>query len=86
MRDCSGAVFNQTERGNSMAKLPSGWIIIPRYKGLDLTHIEVELEERKLVTCKECKWSTFEGKMLICTATDTPHTYNWYCADGEANE
>ena len=62
-----------------MAKLPSGWIFIPRVK--DLNHIE--LVERKLVTCQECKWSTFEGKMLICTATDTPHTYDWYCAGGE---
>lgn len=62
-----------------MSKLPSGWIIIPRMK--DVSHIE--LVERELVTCQECKWSTFEGKMLICTATDTPHTYDWYCAGGE---
>lgn len=73
-----------------MAKLPSGWIIIPRMK--DATHIE--LEERRLVTCAECKYWNPMNRIhqdyhpgrgeckLICWVSDS----DWFCADGEAKE
>ena len=38
---------------------------------------------KELVRCKDCKWHTMRGEMLLCTAQDKPHTYDWYCADGE---
>ena len=37
-----------------MAKLPSGWIFFPRMRMKD-GKITIELEERKLITCAECK-------------------------------
>lgn len=73
-----------------MAKLPSGWIFIPRFK--DLNHIE--LEERKLITCKECKYWIPMNKFnqyyhpgrgeceLNCWVRDS----DWFCADSEAKE
>lgn len=39
-------------------------------------------EIKELVRCKNCKWHTMRGEMLLCTAQDKPHTYDWYCADG----
>ena len=67
-----------------MAKLPSGWIFIPRFT--DLTHIK--LEERKLVTCKECENAECEGRngMIVCGLDGTAHKPEWFCADGEALE
>lgn len=67
-----------------MAKLPSGWIFIPRFK--DVSHIE--LVERKLITCQECRWSECEGRneMIVCGIDGTAHKQEWFCADGEANE
>ena len=42
--------------------------------------------EQQLVRCKDCKWHEMRGEMLICKAQDKPHTYDWFCADGEASE
>lgn len=72
-----------------MAKLPSGWIFIPRYKGLDLTHIEVELEERKLVTCRECVHHHYDSDRIpYCDNVD--YGYGWedddYCSKGEKRD
>ena len=35
-----------------------------------------------VVRCKDCKWHTMRGEMLLCTAQNKPHTYDWFCADG----
>ena len=35
-----------------------------------------------IVHCRECKWHKLEGEMLLCTSTNTPHTYDWFCGDG----
>jgi len=40
-------------------------------------------EQDEVVRCKDCKWHTMRGEMLLCTAQDKPHTYDWFCADGE---
>lgn len=37
----------------------------------------------KVLRCKDCKWHTMRGEMLLCKAQDKPHTYDWFCADGE---
>ena len=39
-----------------------------------------------VVRCKDCKWHTMLGETLLCTAQDKLHTYDWFCADGEAKE
>ena len=67
-----------------MAKLPSGWIIIPRmtYK------ITIELIERKLVTCAECEYAECEGRdgLIVCCNDGAGHRPDWFCADGEMKE
>lgn len=40
----------------------------------------------EIVRCRDCKWHTMCGEMLLCTAQDKPHTYDWFCADGERRE
>lgn len=40
----------------------------------------------QIVRCKDCKWHTMRGEMLLCKAQDKPHTYDWFCADGERKE
>ena len=45
------------------------------------------LEEQKpVIRCKDCKWHTMCGEMLLCTAQNKPHTYDWFCAGGERNK
>ena len=40
-------------------------------------------EQPEIVRCRDCKWHEMRGEMLLCKAQDKPHTYDWYCADGE---
>lgn len=70
-----------------MAKLPSGWIFIPRFT--DVSHIE--LVERKLITCQECKH--FDGETYelnnvqgMCFKAGMVVRPGFWCADGEAND
>lgn len=67
-----------------MAKLPSGWIFIPRMK--DASHIE--LVERKLITCHECRYYNPAGcspgfGWCERSGMDRGVTDDWYCADAE---
>lgn len=39
-----------------------------------------------VVRCIDCKWHEMRGEMLLCKAQDKPHTYDWYCADGECKK
>lgn len=65
-----------------MARLPAGWIFIPKFK--DMTTITVE--QRELVCCKDCKHRDPEdGK---CDSGhgirwNLPRPDDWFCADGE---
>ena len=75
-----------------MAKLPSGWIFIPRMRMKD-GKITIELEERRLVTCSECKFMKILPADLhghIPYWCDNLNIYSegpdWFCADGEAKE
>ena len=73
-----------------MAKLPSGWIFVPRMRMKD-KKIMIELEERKLVTCKECKHYNNKGcseGFGWCKRNGNRHgsSDDWFCADGEAKE
>ena len=44
--------------------------------------IHLITEQSDIVRCMDCKWHKWEGEMLLCTLTDTPHTYDWFCGDG----
>ena len=69
-----------------MAKLPSGWIFIPRMMMMN-GKITIELEERKLVTCAECKYNVSTTHNPICDFDVNRSIGNaWFCADGEAKE
>lgn len=66
-----------------MAKLPSGWIFIPRMKDA----FYIEWVEHKLVTCQECKYFVFENAECgHCKSHGLTVVPDWYCADAEAEE
>ena len=67
-----------------MAKLPSGWIFIPRMTD----KITIEIEKRVLITCQECKYAECEGRdgAVVCGFDGSQHKQDWFCADGEAKE
>ena len=65
------------------------------HKYLDLNEIDYKEYEQMVeplrdvecvVRCKDCKWHEMRGEMLLCKAQDKPHTYDWFCADGERKE
>lgn len=71
-----------------MAKLPSGWIFIPRMRMKD-GKIMVELEERKLVTCKDCVHHHYDSHNIpYCDNID--YGYGWkdddFCSKGEKRD
>ena len=53
-----------------MARMPDGWVFIPKLKGISL-----EVEEKELVLCKHCK----HEEVCCRRRTDNPE---WYCGDG----
>ncbi len=80
-----------------MAKMPDGWIFIPKEK----SKTEFELVSRELVCCRNCKWwdQKDDSSYGYCRASD--HWYrskhweisiyrvyqaDWFCADGERRE
>lgn len=40
-----------------MARIPDGWVFIPRLKKRKKTEIEVEVERKELVFCEHCIYS-----------------------------
>lgn len=73
-----------------MAKLPDGWIFIPTIE----KRTTVNIEERELVMCRNCKWGepskNMKGEdMVFCYNGDTGiedgylHEPNWFCAEGK---
>lgn len=74
-----------------MARLPAGWIFIPKFK--DMTTITVE--QRELVCCKNCKWwenglcksDDVSRKIDDCGCyPDFRTSSDWFCADGERKD
>ena len=69
-----------------MAKLPSGWLFIPRAINKGAT---IEVEQKELVTCKDCKyWDTtwqndFAPNYHYCPLVDGTRRDDFYCADAE---
>lgn len=75
-----------------MARLPAGWIFIPKFK--DMTTITVE--QRELVCCKDCKHLEHLGHLDELNGKECyvcrKHTFTgmreeeWFCADGRRKE
>ena len=62
-----------------MAKLPDGWIYIPRQKDM----VTIEIEPRELVMCRNCRhWNEEDHDCNIKVGHFTAPP-EWYCADGE---
>ena len=63
-----------------MARLPAGWIFIPKYKD----PITITVEQRELVCCENCihgcDWDYGRWK---CIKNGGMHSPDWFCADGE---
>ena len=63
-----------------MAKLPDGWILIPRMKDA----ITIEVEQRELVTCKHCQHADCFDKFIVCRKAEKKLVpLDFFCADGE---
>ena len=75
----NGSVPTGKERTMIMAKLPDGWIFIPRTKDA----VTIEVEERELVMCRNCKHVLPNG---FCHKHSKKVTDEFYCADGEGRE
>ena len=70
-----------------MAKLPDGWMLIPKTK--DAVTINVEM--RELVMCRNCKHGEPCNEDVFCTKDigtieSSVHKPDWFCADGEHKE
>lgn len=51
-----------------MARIPDGWVFIPKIKNSKMTEIEIEVEEKELVFCEHCTYSGWKiGKDVIST-------------------
>lgn len=65
-----------------MAKLPDGWVFIPKpVKG-----ITIDIEQRELVMCKNCKHRDPEDHKCDCghdIQWQLPRADDWFCADGK---
>lgn len=42
-----------------------------------------DARDKEIVRCIDCKWHTMIDEMLLCKADNAPHTYDWFCAQGE---
>lgn len=66
-----------------MAQLPDGWIFIPKMKNL----VTIELEQRELVMCRNCRHGDCFDKFVICRKTERIQVPpDFYCADGKRKE
>ena len=74
-----------------MAKLPDGHVFIYKPNG-----IKIEIEERELVTCKNCRIGEMETNFygepcVVCynPANGVAHVWHkpdWFCADGKRRD
>ena len=37
-----------------MARIPDGWVIIPKIKNCKMAEVEIEVEKKELVFCEHC--------------------------------
>ena len=66
-----------------MARLPDGWVFIPRMKDA----ITIELKQMELVTCQHCKHCFTDGENVLYNVCELNNNKvqsdDWFCADGE---
>ena len=66
-----------------MARLPDGWVFIPRMKDA----ITIELKQMELVTCRHCKHCFTDCENVLYNVCELNHNKvqsdDWFCADGE---
>lgn len=60
-----------------MAKLPDGWVFIPKMKDA----LTVTIEQKELVCCGNCRH--WEPEKEYCPYNHIYTVPDWYCADGE---
>ena len=66
-----------------MAKLPDGWVFIPRIKGITT----IEVEKRELVMCQHCRHADCFDKFAVCRKAEKKLVpLDFFCADGEKRE
>lgn len=69
-----------------MARLPDGWVFIPRMKDA----ITIELKQMELVTCRHCKHCFTGGENILYNVCELNHNKvqsdDWFCADGEEED
>ena len=63
-----------------MAKLPAGWIFIPKMKDA----VTITVEKRELVVCKDCTMRNEINCPQYYRRTELPDDY--FCADGERRD
>ena len=78
-----------------MAKMPDGWVMIPKYEGINQDENgklvqQFSIEDKELVMCKNCKWwdkdHTTDGVKGFCPNTGCCEQPDFYCADGERRD
>lgn len=62
-----------------MARIPDGWVFIPKIKNSKMTEVEIEVEEKDLVFCEHCMYS--EQKPWQYSITP-----DYYCHRGKEPE
>ena len=68
---------------NGMAKLPDGWVFIPRMKDA----VTIEVEELELVMCRNCRHADCFDKFTVCRKAERKLVpSDFFCADGERRE
>lgn len=71
-----------------MARMPDGFVFITNVSGPKVkdgqVYAEVNVEERELVMCKNCK--CYNGKIGYCYRDEGSRKPDFYCADGERRD
>lgn len=71
-----------------MARMPDGFVFITNVSGPKVkdgqAYAEVNVEERELVMCKNCK--CYNGKIGYCYRDGGSRKPDFYCADGERRD
>ena len=68
-----------------MAKLPDGWVLVPKMKDA----LTVTIEQKELVCCRNCKHCYYasnrtpEEQSYVCDKIGMDVKPSWFCADGE---
>lgn len=62
-----------------MARIPDGWVFIPRINNRKKAELEIQIEKRELVFCEHCIYSRWKSWQDVITP-------NYYCHRGTEPE